>query len=277
MNTYKSSCILAATILYAVAVQAAVEVEVFNERIIDDKSYTYSIKILYEGKKSRYTFYTGDDAKIAHGSYLISLDAGESAYFIDSEENTCHKWTNQELVKILGSYLLKTTQRFNVKVSAPKITRVSEEDSPSLHGLPIKHIRIKADLVVSYKFLLFDDTLQVERISDNWISPGIPGIETKPLYMRTWQVTGFQQADDVLDNASRYLPGYRMRTEILQTVTNKKNKKKQTKIIQYVKSIRQVENLEESLFVIPDCERIGSDQMEQRVKSLLLLIAGKPL
>lgn len=262
---------------YMSSAQAGIEIELLNERTVKEKKHDFTVKILLEGKKARYTFHTDYSSDVVSGSYLLSLDGGKSAYFVDAQEDTCHKWSNQEFIQMIGKYLFKITGRFNVKVSEPEFSKIFEKDAEKIHDLPVKHIRIKAGFTVSYKFIFFKDNLQVERISDTWLTPNIGDIQTKPLLQQNVQTTGFQKLDKVFLEAANVLTGYQLRNELTQTVTNKKGEKTVTKIIQQVKSIKQRENFPDNTFKLPECTEIDSYDMEDRVEDLLLVIAGEPL
>lgn len=264
-------------ISYMGLAHSATEIEIANERTIKGKKHIYTIIGIFQGTNSRYTFHTDDSSGISSGTYLISHDGGKSAYFVNTEDNTCHQWTNQEFVEMLGEFLLKTTNKFNVKVTEPVIIKELEQQGDEFLGLPTTHIRIKVNFTTSYKFLFFDDTLKVERLINTWLTPQIEGVDTQPLLQRSWQTTGFKEVDRALSGLSRSLSGYRLRSDIVQTMTNTKGKQSSTHITQYIKSIKELDKLPDNSFKIPACNKIDSYEMKKQVKQLLMVLAGKPL
>lgn len=282
-NYIKLFFISVVILLYCDNAFSATELEFINERTIKGKKYTYTVTGLFEGKKARYTFQTEDGAGFVSGTYLLSNDGGKTTYFItdnediDEDEKICHQWTNREFVQILGKYLLKTTKSFNVKITNPSVTKVFEKETDDVNGLPAKHIRLNAKFTASYKFLLFDNILNVERQIDSWVVPKIEGVETKPILQRSWQISGYNQFDKVLKDTAESIKGYRVRNVIAQTITDKKGKKSVTKIVQHIKSIKKTDKLSEDVFKIPSCTKISSYDMEVRAKHFISLLAGDPL
>lgn len=283
INYIKTAFTATIFLLVWTAANAAVEVEIVNERVVKNKKHVFIVKGIFDGEKVRYTFHTDDNSEIISGTSIISLDGGKTNYFIgideDSEDNevVCHLWTNKESIEILGKYLLKVTGKFNVKVSDPVINKVFEKKAKAIHGLPTKHVRLKMNFNASYKFLFFDDILKVERKVDHWLTPKVEGIEAKPILQQSYRVTGYKQMDEVLNKVSKFLKGYKLRSEVVQTITDKKGKVKETRITQYIKSINTTNNLAEDAFKLPSCTKVDSYDMEQQVKHVLFVLAGKPL
>ena len=178
---------------------------------------------------------------------------------------------------MMGRYLLKTTNRFNINMTNPVVTKVFEKKVGDINGLPAKHVRMNAKFTASYNFLFFDNTLNVDRQIDTWLVPIIEGVETKPIFQRSWQITGYEQLDTALKGFSKSLKGYRVRNEVVQKITDKKGKESITKIVQHIKSIKKINRLPDNTFKIPECTKISSYEMEERVKHLIFLLAGKPL
>ena len=136
----------------------ATEVEVVNERMEEGKKQAYTVKALFQGSKSRYTFhFDEEDAETDSGSYLLSLDGGETAYYIDASDNSCNQWSNEKLVQTLSGFLLKTTDKFNVNTADVEVHKVFEKDVADMHDLPVKHIRINISFTASYKYMFFKD------------------------------------------------------------------------------------------------------------------------
>lgn len=184
------------------AIHSATEIEVINERKLKDEKHTYTIRAIFEGNKSRYTFHTTESDNIEDLSYLISLDGGKSVHFINNEDDRCHQWTNQEFVQMLGAFLLKTTDNFNVTVSDPIIKKEFERQVKNMHGLPTTRTRLNINFTTSYKFLFLNDILNIERQVDTWLTPNIEGIETQPILQRSWQTTGYPVADKLIGESS---------------------------------------------------------------------------
>ena len=105
----------------------------------------------------------------------------------------------------------------------------------------------------------------------------VEGVETKPLLQRIWQITGYDQFDNLLKDIAKSIKGYRVRNEVAQTITDEKGKKSVTKIVQHIKSIRKIDKHSEDTFKIPSCTKISSDEMEERAEHFIFLLAGKLL
>lgn len=267
------------------SVFSAVEMEFVNERIIDGETHKYSVKGSFDGVKAHYAFHTDDNSEVTSGTSIISLDDGET-YSIISEgeseyggvnEKNCHHTTSKEVSDMLGKFLLKITGRFNVKVTNPVVTKVFEKEAEEIHGLKTKHVRMKTTFNANYKFLFFNNKLKVERMLDVWLTPKIVGLDTKPLLQHVWKATGYPQMDEALKEASKSLKGYRLRSSLTQTITDKKGKATETKITTFVKYIKKIKELPNNLFATSGCTKVDSYTMEQNIQHMLFVIAGKPL
>jgi len=267
---YKPGFIVVSLILsYMGLAFGATEVELVNERIADGKKKAYTIKALFLGQKSRYTFYTEEDAKIGNGTYMLSLDGGGTVYYIDRNSNTCYHGSSEEVLEISSNFMLKTTDKFKLKIQEGEIRKVLEEDAGAIHGLPTKHTLITIGFTASYKYMLFNNKYKVKRVVDVWVTPKIAGINDQGIFQRAWEYTG----DEELDQELRAIIGtgnnYRLRSEINQTMVDKKGKESSAQILQYVKSITEIDDLPEDAFRLPECKEIDAKKMEKNFKALL--------
>lgn len=260
---------------------SAAEIELENIRTVNDVSNRFSVNALYDGDKARLTFHTNDASGVVSGTYLLSIDGGKTIYLIsdneENEETTCYKWSNQDFVHVLGKYMFKITNRYNINVSDPVTTKVFEKDAEKIHGLPTKHIRITSKFNANYTFLFFSDELKIERQFDAWVTPLIEGVKTKPILQRTWQATGYRQVDKMLIEISELLNGYVMRSELVQTITDKDGEKTITRIVQNINSVKLVDSFPVDTFKLPACEKSDSGDMEKRAEHLLFVMFGQPL
>lgn len=285
-NSYKlnySAAVILSALFFCDSAFSAVEIEVVNERFVDEEKHKYTIKGIYDDVKVHYTFHTDHTSEVTSGTSLISLDDGETFYIIakdedsDMNEKICLHTTSVEVSNLLGKYLLKITGRYNVKMSNPVVAKVFEKKSEDIHGLKTRNVRLKTTFNTSYDFLFFNDNLKVERILDVWLTPKISGINAKPLLQHVWKATGFPQMDEALKGTTSLLKGYRLRSALTQTVTDKKGEAVETKITTFVKSIKTIKKLPSKLFEIPTCTKVGSSDMEKSIEHMLFVISGKPL
>lgn len=246
----------------------ATEVELVNERTLDGEKQMFTIKALYDGRKSRYTFHRPDDKKVGNGSYLFSLDSGKTYHYIDTNENICRQWDSEELANTLSQFLLKTTDKYNVKASDLEIKIILVEPADAMHGLETRHIRIKINYTASYKYLLFKGHYRIEREVDLWVTPKRENID--PVLQKIWQYTG----NDELDQKIQDIVGpedvtYLLRSDIQQTRIDKKGEQSNMTMHQYIDSITEIDNLPDRTFVMPDCRNVDSKQMKKKFTELL--------
>ncbi len=253
---------------------AATEVEIITERIADGEKQAYTINAVFQGKKSRYSFHPQNDADSDSGTYLLSLDGEETAYFLDTNENSCYHWNNEELAQSLSSFLLKTTDRFKVKTTDGEIVKVFEKDVESIHGLPAKHIRINIRFTTSYKYMFFKDKLESERITDIWVTPNIEGIDAQPLFQSSGEYTGNKKLDQNIRTIIGPDAKHRLRSEVTQTTIDKKGEESSIKLLQYVKSITEIEEFPDENIDFSSCINVDSKMMEKTFKALLKELLG---
>jgi hypothetical protein len=271
----KASLITAGLILMHLGqAHGATEIELASERTVDGEKQSYFVNGLFQGEKSRYTIYGPEDPESGSGAYLLSLDGGESAYYIDTSENTCHHWSNAELVETLSGFMLKTTDKYNVKTSGGEIHKVFEKDAADIHGLPAKQIRINMSFVASYKYLFFNDRFEVERSADIWVTPELENVDAQSIFQKNWEYTGNEELDQKIRAIAGSDTKHILRSEINQTMTDKKGKVSSTHILQYVKSMTEVEDLLDGTFQLPDCDEVDSDKMEKKFEALLKKALG---
>ena len=112
----KQSGLFLSFLLFQTALaHSTTEVELVNERTVDGDKQTYIVNVLYQNDNSRYTFHDPENSEEGAGIYLLSDDGGETAYYIDSNDNSCHHWSNAEFTKTLSEFLLQTRGKFNVE------------------------------------------------------------------------------------------------------------------------------------------------------------------
>lgn len=261
--------------LLASRAYSATEVEFINERTVDGEKQSYIINAIFQGLKSRYTFHNPEESGAGGQGYLLSLDGGETAYFIDADENTCRQWRNDELAETLSDFLLETSDKFNIKTRDGEFNKVFEKEAADIHGQAVKHIRLQLNFTGSYKYLLFKDTVEVKRTVDMWVTPALEFLDAQSFLQKSWEHTG----DEKLDQAIQAFTGkanesHRLRSEIKQTMTDKKGKVSNTQILQYVQSIRQLDDLPDREFQLPDCHNTDSVEMEKKFKALLKASLG---
>ncbi len=266
----KSGLIYAMWLVLLSPAQAATEVELINERTVDGETHSYIINSVYQGNNSRFTLHDPDDSTTGAGVYVLSNDGGKTAFYIDTNDNNCHRWTNEEFTQNLSTFLLESKRKFNVKVSDLNVDKLLEEPSESMLDLPTTHVRYALSFNASYKYMFFKGQYAVERQTDYWTTPKIESITTPiPLFQNIGQHAGEGQVDQQLSDIFASNVGFRLRSELLQTTTDKKGKKSSTKMVQYIKTLNEVENLPDNTFDVPDCEGVGAKKMEKKFNALL--------
>ena len=257
-------------LLQASLVHSATKVELVNERTVDGDKQTYLVNALYQNENSRYTFHDPDDGEKGAGVYLLSDDGGKTAYYIDSNENSCHHWSNAEFTKTLSGFLLQTKDKFNIEGTNLVIEKQLEEPAETMHGLSNRHFRYVLSFDANYKYGFFKDKYAMERRMEFWVSGGADTIAaTLPLFQNVWQYTGNDELDQQIRSVIGADTSFRLRSEIKQSRTDKKGKTSITEIVQYIKTLEQVEDLPDEAFQIPDCDEVGAKKMEKKFKALL--------
>ena len=247
----------------------AIEIETTTERTIDGDKQTYIVHTLLQGLNSRLTFQSPNDADAAKGKYLLSLDGGKTAHYVDTIENTCHQLSTSELGQALGDFMLKTSDRFKIKISDPLLQKVFEKTAEPILGYKVNHIRMELKFNASYKYLLFKDNYNVERSADYWVTYENVNVEATPLYQLMWQYIGSEDFNQQIQKLVRTDIQFLLRSEIDQTMIDKKGKLSRVQIMQYVKSIKEIPDVTPDRFVLPDCKDVGSEEMEKKFKALL--------
>jgi hypothetical protein len=220
-----SGLIFAMLLLQIFPVQAATEVELVNERTVDGQTSSFIINGLYQNDHSRFTMHDPDVSATGAGIYVLSNDGGKTAFYVDTNENICHRWTHEEFTQTLSAFLLESSGKFNVNVSDLKFVKLLEEPSESMHGLPTTLARYTLSFNASYKYAFFKGRYILERQADYWTTPNIESINAPiSLFQNIGQRTGKEQIDRELSDAFGSNSGFRMRSEILQTRTDKKEK-----------------------------------------------------
>lgn len=250
--------------------RAATELEMVNERTVDGETQTYIINALYQNEHSRYTFHDPENGATGTGVYLLSNDGGKTAHYIDTNENICHRWTNAELSENLGAFMLQSTDKFNVKTSDLEIIKLIEEPAEPIHGFPTTHFRYALRFNASYKYMLFKGEYALERQVDYWAVPELEVVvDNVPLFQNFWQHTGEDQVDQQISSFVESNTVYRLRSEILQTRTNKKGEASSTKIVQHVRALKEIADLPTDTFQVPECQDVGARKMNKKFKALL--------
>jgi hypothetical protein len=170
----------------------------------------------------------------------------------------------------LSEFLLQTSDKFNVKASGLMVEKLLDEPAEAIHGLPTKHWRYKFSFNASYKYMLFKGQYAMARQADYWFTPDSGTIATTvPFFQNVWQHTGEEQLDPQLVSVASTITGFQLRSELQQSRTNKKGEVSNTNIVQYVRMLREVDDLPTDAFALPDCDQVGAKKMEKKFKVLL--------
>jgi len=256
--------------IHVAQARAATELEMVNKRTVDGETQTYLINALYQNGSSRYTLHDPENDETGVGIYLLSIDGGKTAHYIDTNENICHRWTNAEFSENLGAFLLQSTDKFNVKTSDLELIKLSEEPAEPIHGFQTTHYRYALNFNASYKYMLFKGEYALERRVDYWAVPEYEAVVGEvPLFQSFWQHTGHDRVDQQISSFVKSNTGFRLRSEVLQTRTNKKGEASSTKIVQLVKTLKEIENLPADTFQVPECRDVGAKKMNKKFKALL--------
>lgn len=251
-------------------VQGATEIEMINERTVNGETQRYIVNALYENKKSRYTLSDPDDSTTGAGIYLLSDDDGKTAYYIDSNTNSCHRCSNAEFTETLSNFLLKSKGKFNVETSDMEIEKLLEEPSEKIHGIPTTHVRYALSLNAGYRYTLLKGQYALQRQADIWSAPESETFSSiVPLFQDIWRYTGTDELDPKISSVVGTGTRFQMRSEIKQTRTNSKGEKTTTKIVQYIKTMQEVSEPPVGTFQVPDCKIMSTKKMEKKFKALL--------
>ena len=95
-----------------------------------------------------------------------------------------------------------------------------------------------------------------------------------PFFQKIGDYTGNHKFDQKMPKITGADANHRLRSEIHQTMTDKKDKESSLQLLQYVESITQVDDLPDEKFEIPDCNEVDSDKMDKKFKAFLKQLLG---
>ena len=115
----------------------------------------------------------------------------------------------------------------------------------------------------------------MERLVDYWITPKSEiAVTTEPIFQKIWKNTGKDDFDEQFSRLIGPETGFPLRSEIRQNRTDKKGEKSSTEIVQFIKTLKEIEDLSEDVFQAPDCDEVGAKKVEKKFKALLKDLVG---
>lgn len=197
--------------------QGATKIVLETIRQSDDKSQSFTHTILSNIHGQSVTLSTSQDAEQAGHTRLIAELGSEKLFFVDEVNKDCQQWQANQFSSALGGYMSKLSDRFSVKISAPSFVKLYEKSAAPISGFEVTESgwQLKVDLRFP---LLFKKTVwKVTRDLTLWqTEEHIP--KTAIPIQSQWLETGFDVIDDLVLDVLEQVPGFTMKSTMVQTI-----------------------------------------------------------
>lgn len=215
------------------------------------KSQDIQVEGWVAGDNSRVNFKESDNPLLKPGAYLITKDGGRTIFLVDPEEKTYAEWDIQAMLGAAGAVLNGMGPVLKVEFTEPKVEKLLEEAGPDMLGLPTRHYRYRTSYTMKMKVLGMGNESSVVQEEDIWTTDKLSDAALSIWLRSDPPKTGNEQLDKLIASDRGKIAGFPLKTVVVSTSTNKKNKQTTTRTTMEVTELNTKASAPGSSFEIP--------------------------
>lgn len=215
------------------------------------KSQDTQVEGWVSGDSSRVEIKDSANPMLKPGAWLITKDGGQTIFLVDPEEKTYAEWDVRAMLGAAGSVMNGMGPVLKIEFTEPKVEKVLDEAGPALLGLPTRHYRYRISYTMKMKVLGMGNETSVVSEEDIWATDQLRDPALSIWLRADSPRTGNEQLDKLIDSSRGRIAGFPLKTVIVSTTTNKKNKQTTTRTTMEVTELDTKVNVPGSSFEIP--------------------------
>jgi hypothetical protein len=228
--------------------------------------------ITLDDERARIDFAKADGQVHSETPYIMTLDKGDTWVMGDKQEDEfyCTETQTDEFFETVGKWLASAIDFYNVRVEVPTVKKVLEEPGPEILGLKTTRVRLETTAKAHAWLVFVKVDYAVKIIEDLWYTTDVEIHPIREKWLNAITQTGNDLIDQYTDAYIAKLPGPVLKTEMTIEIADLRKQEVKTRKERSIYT--QVEEMTpaalDEVFVMPQCDPMTEDEVEERVKEL---------
>lgn len=217
------------------------------------KPQTTSVEAWVDGESARIDIHeSAGNQALPQGTWMVTTDGGQTLYLVNPDEKSYLRIDLAQALSTLGAVEEMTGGMVDLEFTDPDFEKSVDEPGPELLGYDTRHYRYRLGWGLRMKVLGMTRESHFLLEQDVWATDAI-GDAAFGVWMRKLpRETGNDSIDRLIAVQSGALEGLPLKSEGIQTMTNKKGKvTSKARVSQEVTSLEQGVAVDPSRFEIP--------------------------
>lgn len=207
-------------VLAAGTAAAGLEYSAVTKTDSDGQTTTTQTHAMIDGQQARIEFTESSNPAMRNGNYMLTRDAGTTMYMVDPSSKTYMRWGTEGMMGMAGAAM----QMMNMKVSDPKVEKVSEEKGPDILGYPTRHIRYRTTYTMQTSFMGMKTVKDTVVDEDVWVTSKIGDMGAKAWAKFAQNGTGNAELDKLAHATKGKETGFQLKSIATTTSTDAKKR-----------------------------------------------------
>jgi hypothetical protein len=212
---------------------------------------TVRVRAWVEGPRMRVEFVDGRKSGFPEGSFLLTVDGGQTIFFVNPRKKGFAKWELDSVIQDIADLLNKDGGLYRLELSDVTGDAILEEPGEPILGQPTTHLRWSGGYTLKYAMLGLKRVRRQETVRDVWVSDVIGEMGLDSLFRPRNLDTGHEELDRALAAQMRPVDGFTLKSVSTTTTRDKKGREQITRTTTEVTLLRP-EPVAAERFSFPD-------------------------
>lgn len=180
-----------------------------------------------EDGKAKILYEESNNEIMGDGSYLLTLDGGETVYLINPKEKTYSEFDMAQMMSFLTSLEEASGGMVNIDFEDPMSETLATGPGEPVLGYATTHHKWRSGYTMKMKMAFMKQENRIETVTDAWVTTEVfdPGLYSWLRAMPT--TTGDPELDEILtQDMDKIDEGLVLKMDQTMTTTNKKGKQR---------------------------------------------------
>ncbi len=230
-----------------------------------------TVFVWVEGDATKIQMEQGNgDGLFGPGSYIVTKDAGELMYLVNTKDKTWAEFNLGQMMDTLGQAMEGMGGLFKIEFTNLSSEQLLEEPGGSILGRSTKHLRFRTGYTMKMAVMGIKRMQIVEMIQDMWLADGFDTRAFSVWLRPDKRLTGmFEGLDEIMETTFGQVDGVPLKTVVTTKTTDKKGRVTTSVSTTEVTTLRE-ESVPPSTFefpadytetqVVPDLSQIEGQQ-----------------
>ena len=177
-----------------------------------------------DGPKAKIEFTQSDNPVMAAGTYLLTVDGGETTYLVDPDEETYSVWDRNAAFALLERLERRGAGFVKADFQDPVSEDLLAEPGPEILGYPTTHRRWKSGFTLAMKLAFVKRQSRSVTVTDAWVTDAVEAPGLAVWLGATPPTTGDPELDEYLTREMQRTDGVVLKMTQETTTTTGKGK-----------------------------------------------------